>query len=398
MANTTVTAFVEVIITTNAVINDICSVLIFSECLTLLILSMSWSVYLCRKVIKEYRKYKSVLQLENIISEHQFRNMVKNFFSNQVKNMFLISICVCEFLFVSSFVINQLGRLVVLHGRNVTKEINTNPYRHIQYGYTLNHRFYYPRSYLYFRFSTLLTSISIYTMFISVRILTQYLTHQYSFYKSELRMKRRIALPLISALILVTLGLIPPLLFLHFILIVPAIVYEFLLCIIATKKLSRSLKQRLFDAKNHEAQSYDVIRYYTIANKEYKLCSTVLLTFLLLHVIALSILYIHPLVMTCVILKSECFSIFLHGSDNKWKTSPTNPYAYSYNDTICSLSEIMITIGFSLQIIPYFLVSIRRMKRYIANKLNSDKHTSRKSSLTEKLIRNNNEAYIQKYY
>ena len=397
MANTTETIFVEVVKTTNTVINYICTVFLLWGSLTLLILSISWSVYLSRKLIQEYRKQKLVLQLENNIPEYQFRNYLKNFFSNQVKNMFLISICLSEFLFVISFVFYKFGKFVRIHDRNVFEEKNIS-YQHILNEYTLNHRYYYPRNYLYFRFSILLTSISIYTMFISVRILTQYLSHQYAFYKSELRMKRRIALPLISMLALSILGLIPPLLFLHFILMVPAIVYEFLLCILETKKLSLSLKQRLFDAKNHEAQSHDVIRYYTIANKEYKLCSTVLLTYLLLHVIALSIYYIHPLVMTCVILRSECFNVFLHGFDGKWQTAPKNQYTETYNYIICSINEITMTIGFSLQLIPYFLVSIRRIKRYITDKLNSDRQTSRKSSLTQKLVRNNNEAYMQRHY
>ena len=389
MSNTT-QKFVNGLKLTNIGINSVCSPLLLFGCVTLLILSIIWLIYLSRKLIKDDKSYKLILDSKNMISQHQFETYLKNFTSNRVKNILLMLICVSEFLLVISFILYESGRLEIIENRNETKN------EPILSTFSFSHRYYYSRKYITIRLPTLLSSISIYLMFIIVRILTQYLTHQYAYYKSKLRIKSKLTVPIVTILILVILGFIPSLLFLHYILIVPVIVYEFFLIIIATKKLRLLLKQRLSDATNHEYQGNDVICYYSIVSKEYNLCSTVLLTALLLHLIAFSILCIHPLVMTCIVLKSDALNAFIHGTDSKLYISPEN--VIKFDIIICSVEEILMTAGINLQIIPYFLVSIRRIVRYISKKRISDKNASSQNSLIENLIRGNNEAYMKRNY
>ena len=396
MVNTTEnTAFADGVISANGAINIVCTGLLLFDCVSLSILSIIWLIYFSRKLVKDYKIYKQTLESKNLISEYQFRNYLRNFVSHRVKNIFLMFICVSELILITSIIVYEVGRFDVLHTRKRAENMTSSIRFTSQFDFS--RRYYYSRINIISRLSTILTSISMYLLFISVRILTQYMVHKYAFYKSELKLKCKMVVSLISILILVTLGLIPSLLFLHFILMVPVVAYEFFLILIATKKLRLFLKQRLSDAF-HEYQSRDVIRYYSIISREYRYCSIVLLTALLFHLIGFSILNIHPLVMTCISFKSNWSNVLIYGTDQRMYVSiHFDKNAFIYNRIVCSIAQIMMTLGISLQIIPYLFVSIRRAKRYIEKKRKLDKQISSMNSLIEKLIRQNNDAYMYKY-
>ena len=357
------------------------------EILCLFILSIFWSIYLIIQIIKDNKKKK--IELKTQKPEYMLENHMKNFSSNRTKKILLIAICMSECALVLSIYLYQIGKFDMIG--------NAHPYQSPQSSFIhLNEFHVYARytnslSHGVIRVSNVISTSSIYATFLFVRILTQFLIHQYSYYKSSLKLKRKLIFAISLLVTLSILGLIRPLILLQYALTVLVIIYEFIFIAILTKRLLRLLKQRLNDARLHENQSYRVVLYYRIAYADYKYSSTALLLALFFQVIAFSINFLHPIVMTLVVYPSMEFNGVFTIPRTSMYVIPQ--FAQEYDMIISSLEAIFLTTGYSLLIAPYLLVSLRRFFRYIKRRSGCS-DVSVKNSKFQKLLKNNHDAYF----
>ena len=135
----------------------------------------------------------------------------------------------------------------------------------------------------------------------------------------------------------------------------------------------------------HENQSVLVIRYYQLAYREYRLSSVILLISFFLQVLGFSINFIQPVVMEIL------------DTVNLKEAFPS--YVYVYDLMMSTLEMVFLSIGLSMLIIPYFIVSIRRLIRYL-RKTHKDNNTSNLGENTriQQLLQNNFDAYYKSHY
>ena len=378
----------------NRGINTVLGPVLYFNCIVILFLSISWSLYLFNEILKVSLKYKKALKSRNFISKHQWLHDIRNLYSKKVRNIFLIAICLSECIIFLSLLVNEIlyyqlrkRSIEISSSASFTSFTTAHLFR-------IDFEFYYSMKYVQLRILRTLTTTSFYTLFLLIRILTQYLVHQYSYYKFPFWFKFKLTISLLIIFSLFICGVVRQLVLIHFICIVLVVIYEFICIFIATKKLRLLLTQRLNDAILHENQSTGVIRYYKIANKDYKLFSTVLLITLFFQTIAFSILCIHPIVVTIIAFPNSWIEsiLYLPQKDIAAHFS-THHIAVAYNLIVCSIEEVFVTTGFSLQVIPYFLVSFIRLIRNIKKRVKANRSIPGENSLLTKLIEENQVAY-----
>ena len=162
-----------------------------------------------------------------------------------------------------------------------------------------------------YRISNAITILSMYSVALFLRILTQYMVYQYSFYTSHKNVKFEIVLSLYCLLALFIMGFFSTFLMLFHICIVFAVFYEFIRIVIANQRLCLLLKQRLNDAIRHENQLYNVILYYRLAYRDYKYSSTVFLIAFLIQNLGLSLFCI-PACSNGTNIQSYCLGEFYY--------------------------------------------------------------------------------------
>ena len=359
----------------NIIISITCQPIIITEILCLFILSIAWSIYLFMKILKDKKSHKMTMKYQNSKPDYLLKNKVKIFNTNKTKNILLILICLSECAIVLSFILYQVGKQEIHH-----------PF-HKRFHF---HQFLVETRYIgslknwVIRISNVITTTALCALFLLVRILTQFLIHQYSYYKSSLKLKRKLIFAISLLVIISILGLIRPLILLQYALTVLVIIYEFIFIAILTKRLLRLLKQRLNDARLHENQSYRVVLYYRIAYADYKYSSTALLLALFFQVIAFSINFLHPIVMMLVVYPNMEFN----------GVRRTHIFAQEYDSMVSSLEQIFLTICFILLISPYLIVSLRCIIQYIKKIRSADRQVPRRSSRVQRLLDDNYNAYV----
>ena len=334
----------------------------------ILVFSILWAFFLIRTLWKDYRKEKINFKLRNTVPEYQWLNTMNNFRSNRIKNCLLLAICLSESGITVMLVSNQLMILLSI----LREEIG---YK-IQYliATTGNFASYHE---LENSTSTRLCSISILTttclLAFLIRILTQYIVYQYSYYKPRLSLKFEIYISLSCLFFLFLMATFIQLLKTFNVCIVFLLCYEYILLVIASRKLCLLLKQRLSDAIIHEYQSNYVILYYRIGYKDYKICSTVMLIALFAQYLGISL---------------YCFNMLF---------SAEIVYYYRYSNEIVlfinAIELCFLTLGTSIQILVYMMVSFRRLFRCIKSRININGSISSQRSSIQSMIERNYMAY-----
>ena len=394
MTNNTTDKMLEIIRLASMVreTNLILCPILFTNFIVILFLSISWSVYLFNELLKISLEYRNALKSRNFISEHQWLHDIRNLYSKKVKNIFLIAICLSECIIFLSILVYEI---LYMYARHV-KIQNIIPFSSSFKisSFSVDFGFYNSMNHTQLRFFKTLTTTSMYVLFLLIRILTQYLVHQYSYYKFPFRFKFKLAISLLIIFSLFICGVVRQLELIHFICIVLVVIYEFICICIATKKLRLLLTQRLNDAITHENQSTGVIRYYKIANKDYKLFSTVLLIALFFQTIAFSIFCIHPIVVTIIAFPDSWIESILYLPQKDIAAHfYTHHIVVAYNLIVCTLEEVFCIIGFTLQAIPYLLVSLIRLIRNIKKKVIANRISPELNPLLTELIEENQVAY-----
>ena len=273
---------------------------------------------------------------------------IKNYWSNMVKNTLLIMICLCECILCISAYFYDLG--ILSQGTQLHRKYNS------RYEFSTTRRYTETESLRnpIIQISNTITAIPVCTIFLFVKLLTQYLVHTYSYYQREFKLKQKIIISISFLSFLLILGLIKPTILFQCILTSLWIISQFIILCTATNKLQKLLKQRLKDSITHENQSISVIRYYQLAYREYKFGSVILSISLFLQMVGFSMSFLQPIIIEIaeIIHLKEMF--------------PSCVAAYDL--VISSLEEVFLSIGLSMLIIPYLIVSIIRHNYKISQK------------------------------
>ena len=342
----------------------------------ILVFSTLWALYLIPKLWKDYSIEKITFKLRNNQPEYLWINRMENFRSNRIKNIILLAICLSEIGYTISIVFGST--LWILSGINdVKNEVNIwllgPSFSFPSYRFLVEHSTY--------RFTNSITTTSVCATAFFIRILTEYMVYQYSYYKFLLKLNLKVYISLTCLSVLFIIATLFKLLMVYNICIVLILCYEYIQLIIEGRKLRLSLRQRLYDATNHENQSNFVILYYQIAYKEYKYCSTIMLIALFAQYMGLSLYLLNQNVGSLI---EQNFLTF-----------------YSCNiKTLFELSSLLqlifISFGTSIQIVLYLIVSIRRLFRYIHKRINLNTQISSSRSSLQLLIARHNLAYRRK--
>ena len=348
----------------------------------ILVFSLLWAFFLIRTLWKDYRKEKMNFKLRITVPEYQWLNTMNNFRSNRTKNCLLLSICLSESAVTMMLVFNKLVNILPILEENIEEK----------FSYLIkNSAIFVSYDVLEFITPIRVINTSICTtaciLIVLVRILTQYMVCQYGYFKHRFNLKFEIYISLSCLVCLFIMGTFLRLLMIFYICISFLLFYEYILLIIASRKLCSLLKQRLSDAILHENQSNNVIHYYRIGYKDYKICSTVMLISLFLQYFGV-LLYGIELVV---------FAMF---EDNLGKINDKNIYIlenvlFLFSNTD-ALILILFTLGTSIQISVYLIVSIRRLFRYIKSRVNINGQTSSQRSSIRSMIERNYMAYRMK--
>ena len=242
------------------------------------LLSSTWAVHLIHKITKDYRREKLKIKQGYNQPEFIWKNELKNFRSNRIKNAFLLAICLSECLTTISivymladlirncgfypkeaqppFVIDSLSPVIFIDNKLLYHDI-------VQLSV--------------FRIFYVFTTISVYSVALFLRNLTQYMVSQYTFYQQHWSLRFELFMSLYTLLFLFIMGIISQLITLYCICILLVILREIVLLVKSSRNLCTLLKQRLNDAIHHENHANGVIIYYKLAYREYKYSSIIFL-------------------------------------------------------------------------------------------------------------------------
>ena len=362
----------------NVKTGGICGIVLIFDSACLLILSISWSIYLIIQMMNDRRRYRMDLNTQRCRTYWCRENFINNYKSNKIKNTLLIVICLSECVFCISTYFYEVGKL------------NHSPRRHAHRFDLFDHEFLASRRYTeslrnpIILISNTITVVSVSSIFLFVNLLTQYLVHTYSYYQREFKLKQKIIISISFFSFLLILGLIKPTILFQYILTSLWIISQFIILCTATNKLQKLLKQRLKDSITHENQSISVIRYYQLAYREYRFGSVILSISLFLQMVGFSLSFLQPVVIEIaeIIHLKEMF--------------PSCVAAYDL--VISSLEEVFLSIGLSMLIIPYFIVSIRRLIRYLRKTYKKNSSNLGKNLRIEQLLQRNYHAYNRSHY
>ena len=360
--------------------SKIFSPIMYLNFLSILLFSTLWALYLIPKLWKDYRNEKITSKLRNNQPEYLWINKMENFKSNRIKNTFLLCVCLSEIGATISIVFGitlWISSYIFIGVENEVKYWFQNPsfsfpnYCDLEESST-------------FRFTNSITTTSLCATAFFIRILTQYMVYQYSYYKDILKLNFKVYISLTCLSILFIIATLFKLLAVYNICIVLILFYEYIQLIIEGRKLHLLLRQRLYDAVNHENQSDFVILYYQIAYKEYKYCSTIMLIALFAQYTGGSLYLLNQVVLNLIEQCNYRYAVFSSSS------------IFLYYEFTSILQLVFITIGTSIQIVLYLIVSIRRLFRYIYKRVNLNKQISSSRSSLQLLIAKHNLAYLRR--
>ena len=333
--------------------------------------------------MNDRRSYRMDLNTQRCRTYWCRENYINNYKSNMVKNTLLIVICLSECVFcISTYLydvenFHATGKLNHTNRRDVT-----HPIAILNHGFSTSRRYTMSLGDPIIRISNTITAISVSSIFLSVNLLTQYLVHTYSYYQREIKLKQKIIISISFLSMLFILGLIKPTILFQYILIFLWIISQSIMLCTATIKLQKLLKQRLKDSITHENQSISVIRYYQLVYREYRFGSVVLSISFFLQMVEFSINLLQPVVITGMIYLEERYP----------------SYIFAYGLTLSSFEEVFLSIGLSMLIIPYLIVSIRRLIRYLREAYKKNTRNLGKNLRIQKLLQNNYTAYNRPRY
>ena len=345
--------FEEIASVVNREINSVCGPLVFLTVFLLTILSFCWCLYFLHYIIKG--KKGKQFYINKSMREEVIQNILNNLRIHRIKRYVLFAICFfeCTFVFSILFVLlaNYLGRKHGTFDRPTT-------YHKLSFLFAISTQT------IWSRFGTTLGLNLFLVLLMLIRILTQFIANCYNFFKTKYSILFH-SIKCIGILLLLTLlGTVSISSCLFSFLYVTFLFCEFIIFLRASGKLRRLLYKRYFDAKFHEYQNTRVVAYYKGAYKEYRITSFLLSLSLAFHILSVSLLSVHPIVIG-ILSQPEKILHILIGEDLRTHYNTLPIYLRIYDRVVSSLIEISFTLGMCLLVSPYIFVSVNYVVFYV---------------------------------
>ena len=375
----------SIITISNSYITGLCASILFLNILLIFFLSCSWIFYLIYRIMKDHRIFKTVKKSKNGMDQLDYDNIAENSYIRLVKNTFFLVICLNECgISISASVLICITNLY----ENNLRGLHLHPHSSAK-GFLYTSLFSISR-----RIGVILLSASFYSILSCARLLTEFLCCKYDYFETRPYLSSKILLTFCIVPVLILIGIFRQLFPFSLIGFSFALTYQFILLFFAARKLKRLLFKRLFDAQNLESQPLYVVKYFRRAYSNFKYASAILLIALFLQTLGYSMAYINSIVMMIVYLPRAWLSTILLGTEEKFRHSPS---ADRYNGFIAEIEFIVMTLGTSLQIIPYLLVSIRLFCCSIRNNFGKIEEKYNHSQIKTLIARNNN-SYLRNHH
>ena len=280
----------------NIYINTICIPLLVFDGICLFILSCIWSCCLIYQLINDYRIFKIGKKSKSAMDQQDFDKMLKDASVRRVKKLLFLAICLSECGLILSITVDSEENNHV--NKHFPHSKHGLPFIKHLYPCTIRAEFSYLLTSYWLRVTFFLIGFSHFCIITFARILTEYMCSVYDFFGVKPYLIPKLLLSFSCVSIIVFIGLFRQLVLFADIAIIVAIIYQFILLVIATQKLKRLLYKRLFDAQNFESQAKYKIDCFKRALLNYKYGSIIILFSLFLQILAVTIIYIHPIIMT----------------------------------------------------------------------------------------------------
>lgn len=381
-SNSTKANTVDTILTDS---NTVCTLIVFISVLGLSVLSFIWSVHLVLSVIKERKNQKYLKESKNSIQREVWNVKIKNSERKIIKYAFLIAICIFEWITMLTFCFT----LAVGYSRGVVSsknfEIPSPDFRENLIA-TMQCSF---SGKLLISFILVLFSL----ILILLRILTQYLCQEYCYFPSSFKLAAELKRVLFLLLVIFVLGLFRSTIILQWTLYCIVMLYEFVCFFKATKLLINLLYKRYFDAKNHENQTNSVVTYYARVYLEFKIGSCFVVTSFFFQVVSWVSFIIYSFLWFFLTTDNWLQVILMNKRRLNYIDLPLQYYQQidSFREIYRSLELVSLALGWSLLVIPYFIVSLTVLYRRNRNSFN--KHEYQNPELIKALIDKHNRDY-----
>ena len=354
-------------------------------CLSLwTILSIIWIAILVSRMHSESKKLKYQSRNRCTMDKDRWAFWEKNYKLKRTGNLLMILLCIME-IFASVSVISCWGHSISVSKASVSLHLRVlRPFINI-----LNDSF----SIKYRLLHGVLAS-AIISMLDIISLITAHFIERYTFFPSKCKHPVCYGFIRLSFKISVMMALCSVVQLFIFMLIVGVLLYvfEYIRLIKLSYKLCRLLHQRYFDARFHENQHPNVVRYYRQIHFEFKIGSIIILTSLFFELISIIIQCLYPIVLTAII-DPNWFNLVYNIHIQMEYTVPWN------NWVILSVDQVMVMImGVSMGVflfiltVPYFLITCLFFVKKI-NKIRKYRYYTFRSELIQGMIERHNDNY-----
>ena len=368
-------------------VNKICTDVIYCVVFSLSILSFIWTIYFIFRLEKETKELKRMSKMENSNQRDSWLMKKKNCERKIIKNKFLIAICTIEWLMTFSIwfmtTSTDLKDVLTPGDLHVPKTDLTNCLYTTMSGNFLS--------------KLLITSILVILMLLItlIKTLTQYLCQQYSYNPdTSFKLRNMLERATIVLILFFLIGLVRPLIIFQWIIGCIIFTYEFIRYAKSSNQLSNSLKMRSFDASKHEYQPNYIVSHYKSIYLEYKVGSFILVTAFFIHAFELIAFTIFSFIWLILSSPNNWFQIlFLNDKKVEFDSLPVhyqqklNIFAIAFSN----LELLSLSVGWSLVVIPYIIVSLNKVFRGLINAFTKNKDYPSHDLIQALIDKRNNE-------
>ena len=376
----------------NSIVENIGGIIRNFNLICIVILTLLWSVCIIHQLNKEHKNYKIVLKSQSSLPAYICQNKLRNYLTKITIQQFLLAICLNECVYVLTILISDdADRYISLSDNSTLIVKSFVDFIEIQYRFRTGFVFYHSLNNISLRAVNTLITILLYSLFSLIRILIQFLVHRYSYYQYEFKLKLKLYTLLWFIIVLSFLGLFRPLVLLHYLVIVLAVIYEFIKMLVGNRKLGSLLKQRLDDAIKHENHSKSVVLCYQTVYREHKHFSTILLIAFSFQTISFTIYFIaYP---------DTLYTLFIYGlKEDMHINLKSHPVGLVLNSLVCTVEQALFIITTSLQILPSIMVLGVRIYHKMSKMRKAKSEPSYYNSTVKCGIERNQAAYAQLNY
>ena len=237
-------------------------------------------------------------------------------------------------------------------------------------------------------------SSTIISLFDIISLITAHFIERYTFFPSKCKHPVCYGFIRLSFKISVIMALCSVVQLFIFMLLVGVLlcVFEYIRLIKLSYKLCRLLHQRYFDARFHENQHPNVVRYYRQIHFEFKIGSIIILTSLFFELISIIIECLYPIVLTAIIYPNWFNLVYNIHVPMEYTVPWHNWVILSVNQVMVMISGGSISVSLFIVAVPYFLITCLFFVRKVSRIMKNRRYTFR-SELIQRLIEKHNNNY-----